>query len=111
MARDALTQETYGPNVKWLNCPMCEFEDEVWYTKKPPVYCSDKCKQKAYRARKQKSDKRIPLLVRDARQRGYGFLAGHLQKYGEKFGSDSLADMLPLLDMTANEIHRLARNT
>jgi hypothetical protein len=46
-----------GDNYILLDCPICDFEDYVCYHKKPPVYCSPSCKQKAYRQRKKKLEK------------------------------------------------------
>jgi len=50
MARDA--RETFGEFETWIDCPMCDFEGIVYYNRKQPQYCSDRCKQRAYRRRK-----------------------------------------------------------
>jgi len=41
-----------GSSVMYLVCPGCDFAGDVWYKTCPPTYCSDACKQRAYRARK-----------------------------------------------------------
>lgn len=46
--------DTTGQNCMILNCPMCDFQEEVYYATKPPKYCSNACKQRAARKRKKK---------------------------------------------------------
>lgn len=46
-------EETGGDNIAWLDCPICEWGGEVYYATKPPTYCSNTCKQKAARLRRQ----------------------------------------------------------
>ena len=41
-----------GQSVLYLTCAGCDWQGDVWYTTCPPRYCSDACKQKAYRERK-----------------------------------------------------------
>ena len=35
----------------WLDCPECDFTGDVYYTTKPPSYCSPRCRQRARRRR------------------------------------------------------------
>jgi len=44
-------QDKEGTNDIYLDCPVCGWQGVVYYSRKPPTYCSDACKQKAYRQR------------------------------------------------------------
>jgi hypothetical protein len=44
--------DTWGEHIALLDCPECDYYGDIYYTTKRPSYCSDACKQKAYRRRK-----------------------------------------------------------
>ena len=44
--------ERWGSAAMVLTCPVCGWVGEVRYNRRRPVYCSDACKQRAYRERK-----------------------------------------------------------
>ena len=46
MSRPAYERE--GTASMILDCPVCGWYGVVHYTTRPPTYCSDVCKQKAY---------------------------------------------------------------
>jgi len=45
-------QTATGPLESFLDCPGCGFYGTVYYTTKIPVYCSNACRQRAARQRK-----------------------------------------------------------
>lgn len=47
-------EDSEGEFEYYLTCPVCGKEGIVMYSKRIPVYCSEACKQKAYRMRKKK---------------------------------------------------------
>ena len=49
MARNIRNGDTTGSIYMQLDCPMCDFDEVIIYASKPPEYCSDACKQRAYR--------------------------------------------------------------
>ncbi len=48
----AHAQDKDGNLEYWLTCGFCDWQGLVYYVRKPPSYCSDSCKAKAYRKRK-----------------------------------------------------------
>jgi len=49
-----------------LICPVCGEEGDVLYSKRKPEYCSNACRQKAYRERKKKrNNKPVTKLTRE----------------------------------------------
>lgn len=108
MARNAKTTDTWADNSMWLNCPMCAWEGEVYYSRKSPKYCSDACKQKAYRLNRKKNkainDPRLSVLLQDIKDRGFGRNIGHIEKFAAKFGYEATLDMAFILDMVAMEL-------
>lgn len=64
-------EEIAGDNVAWLDCPICEWGGEVYFATKPPTYCSNTCKQKAARLRrqeKQEAKKKAELLAQSEKE-------------------------------------------
>lgn len=68
MAKDYKTDDHVGNLETWLTCPVCGWSGIVYYTTKEPTYCSDACRQKAYRQRKNvtsEKDESVTNLARD----------------------------------------------
>ena len=49
-------QDRDGELEYQLECPVCGWFGVVYYTRKPPRFCSNACKQKAYRQRMAKAN-------------------------------------------------------
>ena len=47
--------ERDGENVTFVDCPVCGWAGDVYYNRRLPVYCSNACKQKAYRERRRQA--------------------------------------------------------
>ena len=47
-----------GNSQLQFTCPVCEWEGIIAYSRKPPTYCTNACKQKAKRQRKAENGER-----------------------------------------------------
>lgn len=56
--------ERWGPLSMVFTCPGCGWEGTIRYTRRQPVYCSNACKQKAYR--KRQKDKEAKNVTTEA---------------------------------------------
>jgi hypothetical protein len=55
MGKNYKTGDQTGNWETYLTCPVCGWSGIVYYTTKEPTYCSDACRQKAYRQRKREN--------------------------------------------------------
>lgn len=70
MARDAKGDDYNGDLQIMLECPECDFYGEVLYKTHPPKYCSDACKQKAYRKRRIRNSQPVTKLKHEFEEMG-----------------------------------------
>ncbi len=91
MAKDF--KEADGSLEMFLDCPECDFEGIIYYISKPPEYCCNACKQRAYRRRHQekRNIQAVTLLLRDLKeQNGFnGKLLAKMRDIAATHGPDA----------------------
>jgi hypothetical protein len=88
MPRDYKTDDHAGDWETWLTCPVCGWSGIVYYTTKQPIYCSDACKQKAYRQRKNVTPEKNESVTNFVARDGRGVYFQH-----EEYGRVDLVEM------------------
>jgi len=101
-----------GQLETWLECPACDFRGVVYYNTQPPRYCSDACRQRAYRLRKAKHQMRhspsVTYLLGEFQDQGFrGELLGMLEWILKTWGADAANAAAELAVCTAKEIRQL----
>jgi hypothetical protein len=86
-------EESEGHLFYHLTCPVCGKSDIILYSKRKPLYCSDACKQKAYRMRKAKRNNEGVTKLKDRLTRRFGESAGYrlsliYQAHGHQVGAE-----------------------
>ncbi len=94
----------------FLDCPMCDFAEVVYYVTQPPIYCSRACKQRAYRQRKAKAklrnNRRVTFLLEEFAH-DHGFQSPELRAIESilvQWGEDAANEAVELAIMTARAI-------
>jgi len=79
----------------YLICPVCGRAGIVLYSKRKPVYCSDACRQKAYRERNKKRNKETVTKLKSRLVQRFGPVGTQLLEiynyHGYNVGHDAEA--------------------
>lgn len=88
-----------------LDCPECDFFDIVYYTTQPPIYCSDACKQRAYRKRKKRNTPVVTHIIKTFRRNGFqGEALNLLLRIVDKYGEGAAKAAMELAILIAKEV-------
>lgn len=103
-------QDKDGHLEMMLDCPECDFYDVVYYFTQPPTYCSNRCKQRAYRKRKKRNKATVTHLLERARLNGFqGEGLKALIHILDEYGEAAATEALDLAIMTAKEAREAMR--
>lgn len=92
-----------------LKCPGCGFYGLVYYKTQPPRYCSDACKQRAYRKRKIRNSPNVTYLFRQWEEEGLGLVRGRLERILERWGPDAAKEAAALALDVARQVREVTR--
>jgi len=103
MARTQINMLIGGESEIMLDCPMCDFYEIVNYATRPPIYCSDRCKQMAYRKRKKAEDAKIRHPHTAEKLNLSRLTAKALEQFSRDYSPAATRDLITILELAKKD--------
>lgn len=92
-----------GDLEMWLDCPSCDFSGIIYYKTQSPLYCSQACKQKAYRIRRMSNSPVVTHVIDNMGLHGLHY-ENEIRYIAGKWGIDAAEATGELMLLVARDV-------